>query len=213
MSRFRVPFNVLLAPCLLAAATAASAHTGMGAHLHTGDGAMQALMAGLSHPIAGLDHLLAMVTLGLWCGLMLRRQWLPPVAFAACMALGLALTQTSLELPAVEPMVAASLLAFGLLLIAQRRLPVALAMVLAGAFALFHGYAHGEVFPHATPPAVFWAYMAGMVTTTLVLHGLGVVLGHGMRRGTQGRPEGAASWAARLAGVVAMGYGAVALAG
>ena len=48
-------------------------------------------MAGLSHPIAGLDHLLAMLALGLWCGLMLQRQWLPPVAFAACMALGLAL--------------------------------------------------------------------------------------------------------------------------
>ncbi|XJC74814.1 HupE/UreJ family protein [Delftia tsuruhatensis] len=112
---------------------------------------MQALMAGLSHPIAGLDHLLAMVALGLWCGLMLKRQWLPPVAFAACMALGLALTQTPLELPAVEPMVAASLLAFGLLLVAQRRLPVALAMVLAGAFALFHGYAHGEVFPTRCP--------------------------------------------------------------
>src|SRR3989475_3417029 len=59
--------------------------------------------SGLSHPIAGLDHLLAMLALGLWCGLMLKRQWLPPVAFAACMALGLALTQTPLELPAVEP--------------------------------------------------------------------------------------------------------------
>ncbi|EPD44018.1 MULTISPECIES: HupE/UreJ family protein [Delftia] len=207
MFRFRNTFNYLLAPALLAASTAASAHTGAGAHLHAGDGAMQALMAGLSHPIAGLDHLLAMLALGLWCGLMLKRQWLPPVAFAACMALGLALTQTPLELPAVEPMVAASLLAFGLLLVAQRRLPVALAMVLAGAFALFHGYAHGEVFPHALPAAVFWAYMAGMVATTLVLHALGVALGRAMRGGT------ASAWAARLAGVAAMGYGAVALAG
>ena len=66
MFRFRNTFNYLLAPALLAAATAASAHTGAGAHLHAGDGAMQALMAGLSHPIAGLDHLLAMVALGLW---------------------------------------------------------------------------------------------------------------------------------------------------
>ena len=175
--------RLLLAPALLAAAPAASAHTGAGAHLHAGDGAMQALMAGLSHPIAGLDHLLAML------------------------ALGLALTQTPLELPAVEPMVAASLLAFGLLLVAQRRLPVALAMVLAGAFALFHGYAHGEVFPHALPAAVFWAYMAGMVATTLVLHALGVAFGRAMRGGT------ASAWAARLAGVAAMGYGAAALAG
>ncbi len=80
-------------------------------------------------------------------------------------------------------------------------------MVLAGAFALFHGYAHGEVFPHALPAAVFWAYMAGMVATTLVLHALGVAFGRAMRGGT------ASAWAARLAGVAAMGYGAVALAG
>lgn len=185
----------------------AFAHVGAEGQLHT-HSVMQAMQEGFLHPITGFDHLLAMLALGLWCGLMLQRQWLPPLTFAGFMALGLALTQTAFALPAVEPMVAASLLAFGLLLIAQRRLPTGLAMALAAVFASFHGFAHGEVFPTDLNASMFAGYMAGMLAATLLLHATGVVLGQAVQRHARRWAPAAAS----VVGLAALGYGAFALA-
>ncbi|WP_374492849.1 HupE/UreJ family protein [Brachymonas sp.] len=197
----------LSALVLLGMSVGAQAHPGSAAHLHLVDGST-ALLAGFLHPLTGADHLLAMGALGLWCGLMLRRQWLPPLAFAGSMAAGLALTQTALRLPAVEPMVAASLLVFGLLLVARRGMSLAWAMGLAAVFAVFHGYAHGEVFPSVLPAGVFSGYMMGMVAASLLLHAAGVASGLWLRRRA---PAPWQVWGARFAGVVTLGYGAVVL--
>lgn len=197
---------LLLPLALLTLSGAAAAHTGHSPALQTIH-AGQAFAAGLLHPVTGADHMLAMLALGIWCGLLLSRQWLPPMAFAGSMALGLLLTQTPVSLPAVEPMVIASLLALGLLLIAQHRLPVRRAMALAAVFALFHGFAHGEVFPSVLSAPVFWSYMGGMVVASLLLHAVGVSAGLWLKR----QPHPLNRWAGRALGLGAMGYGAFTL--
>ncbi|MBS1146381.1 MAG: hypothetical protein H6R08_557 [Proteobacteria bacterium] len=152
----------LTALCLFAGT--ASAHTG--SHTVTG------FVSGLTHPLLGLDHLLAMVAIGLWAAQQGGRAlWAVPAAFASAMGLGGGLAWAGLSLPYVETGIAASLLVLGLLIATQRQWAVTVGMVIAAGFALFHGYAHGLEMPQTTSPAL---YALGFVLATLGLHGLGM---------------------------------------
>ncbi|WP_323795196.1 HupE/UreJ family protein [Nisaea sp.] len=131
--------------------------------------------AGLSHPMVGADHILAMVAVGIWAFQMGGRALVGvPLAFVGCMALGFVLALSGVALPLVEPAILASVVALGLLVACAVKLPVTVGAVIVGAFALFHGYAHGGDIGGATA----LAYGAGFVAATALLHiaGLGAGL-------------------------------------
>ncbi len=152
----------LTALCLFAGT--ASAHTG--SHTVTG------FVSGLAHPVLGLDHLLAMVAIGLWAAQQGGRAlWAVPAAFVGAMGMGGGLAWAGLSLPYVETGIAASVLVLGLLIATQRQWAVTVGMAIAAGFALFHGYAHGLEMPQAMSPAL---YGLGFVLATLGLHGLGM---------------------------------------
>jgi urease accessory protein len=132
-------------------------------------------LAGLAHPVLGLDHLVAMVAVGLW-GAILKAPalWLLPVTFPLVMAVGGALGVLGIPLGQVEPVIAVSALALGLLVAFMVRLPLAVAAILVGLFALFHGHAHGTELPDSASP---FAYALGFVIATGGLHLAGVALG------------------------------------
>lgn len=145
------------------------------AHMGADGSAHHGLIAGILHPITGLDHLAAMLAVGVWSAMTTRRLWLAPVSFALLLLAGALLAQAGVAFPAIEPMIAASMLVVGLLLAAQVKLPDAAGAVLVGAFALFHGAAHGQELGAG-------AALAGMVLGTAVLHAMGMGLGLGLKR-------------------------------
>lgn len=157
-------------PILLLAASPALAHTGVG---HA-DG----FAAGLAHPVFGPDHLLAMLSVGVWSALAApNRVWLTPLAFVAAMIAGAGLSFLGLGLPGVEGMIAASVLAFGLMIVAGARLPLAAGVGLVGLFAIFHGHAHaGEA------TGAILAYVAGFAFSTAAIHVAGIGIGIGAAR-------------------------------
>ncbi|MDF2233430.1 HupE/UreJ family protein [Albimonas sp. CAU 1670] len=144
------------------------------AFAHAGAGAHGSLGAGLAHPLTGVDHLLAMVAVGLWASQVGGRAiWMMPAAFAAAMAAGYGLALAGVSLPSVEPMIAASVIALGLLAATATRLDAGVGAALAAVFALFHGAAHGaEV--GAADAAVFGL---GFLASTAALLGVGLGLG------------------------------------
>lgn len=149
----------------LALAAPAFAHTGIEAHGH-------GFVAGFAHPLMGLDHMLAMLGVGVWAAQLGKRAtWLVPAAFVAAMIAGAGLALSGAPLPMVELGIAGSVLAIGALIAFGTRLPVGMAMGLVGLFALFHGHAHGTELPGFAHPA---AYGAGFVVATVLLHGAGV---------------------------------------
>jgi len=130
--------------------------------------------AGFVHPFTGLDHLLAMLAVGLWAAQLGGRwTWAVPLAFVGSMALGGALGFAGLKLPMVEPMVAASVMVLGLLVAMKVRLRWS-GLALVGAFALFHGIAHAGEMPLEASTIV---YVVGFVLSTALLHAAGVGLG------------------------------------
>lgn len=171
--------RILLALALSAFSFSAFAHVGGGAHDHGG------LLTGFLHPVTGLDHLAAMLAVGVWSAMTTRRLWVAPLSFAVLLLVGALLAQSGVAFPAVEPMIAASMLVVGLLLAARVRLPEAVGAGLVGAFALFHGAAHGQELAAG-------AALAGMVLGTATLHAAGIALGLGLQR--------TSAWAPRLAG-------------
>lgn len=131
-------------------------------------------VAGLSHPLLGLDHILAMVTVGLWAAMVGGRAlWAVPAAFVAMMAVGFVLALSGGALPFVEPVILTSVVVLGLLVALAVRLPVAMCAMLVAGFALFHGNAHGAELGNAGA----LVYGAGFVVATTALHALGVGLG------------------------------------
>ncbi|PWE30375.1 urease accessory protein UreJ [Pararhodobacter marinus] len=141
---------------------------------HTGHGA-EGLAHGLAHPFLGADHLLAMVAVGLWSGLVLpRRVWAGAAAFMTAMITGAALGFAGAALPMAEGMIALSVIVFGLLVVMARRgQPRALTAVSLAAIAAFgtaHGYAHAV---EATGSAA--AYVAGFLIASAVLHASGIL--------------------------------------
>jgi urease accessory protein len=132
-------------------------------------------VAGLLHPVLGVDHVLAMVAVGLW-GAFLGRPaiWLLPVVFPLVMAFGGALGIVGVPLPGVEVGIALSAVALGLAIAFAFRPPLAAAGLLVGAFAVFHGHAHGTELPEAAAPL---AYAAGFLFATGALHAVGILFG------------------------------------
>lgn len=156
-----------IAAALLLAAPSALAHTG----IHPVEG----LVSGFSHPFAGLDHLLAMVAVGLWAALAApRRVWSLPLAFMAMMVPGGVLGAAGLPLAGGETGIAASVLLLGALLAAMAKLPQLHALALVSLFALLHGHAHGA---EMAAGGDFAAYAAGFVGATGSLHLFGIALG------------------------------------
>jgi len=159
--------------------------------------------AGLAHPFTGADHLLAMTVVGVWSALVARSPsdtLRLPLTFVTLMLAGAALGLSGFGLPAVEPMIAASLLVIGLLVALKARLPQWAGMAVVGGFAVFHGYAHGAELPAtaAALPGVL-AYIGGFALATLSLHVAGIVAGTAVRE--------RAGWLARVAGAGVALYG------
>jgi urease accessory protein len=103
------------------------------------------LMAGLSHPLFGSDHVLAMVAVGLWAALLGGRAlWLAPLAFVGAMTIGFAAALLGAPLPFVEPVILASVVVIGLLAATALSVPAGIAMAMVGFFAFFHGHTHGS---------------------------------------------------------------------
>ena len=144
------------------------------AFAHPGHGT-SGLVSGLSHPLFGLDHLLAMVAVGL-CAAKLggAARWLLPVLFVSVMVLGGGLAIAGMHLPGVELGIIASVIVLGMLLIFARSGATVPAALLVSGFALFHGYAHGAEMPAAAGAAT---YAFGFAFATAALHGLGLLGG------------------------------------
>lgn len=150
------------------------------AHAHPGHMIMEGWLAGLTHPLFGLDHLLAMLAVGLW-GAQLggRARWLLPVLFVVVMLVGGALGIAGMALPAVESGIVTSVLVLGLMLLWARQLPLMASASLVAVFALFHGHAHGTEMPL---DAAAGTYAAGFALATAGLHLFGLGLGQWLRQ-------------------------------
>lgn len=143
---------------------------------HTGHDVGSGLLAGLFHPMAGLDHLLAAVAVGLLASRGSdRQQWSLPLAFTAMVAVGFVLA-ASLGIAPVEAAILLSLPAFALLLMLKPTFSSTLLLLPVGGFALFHGFAHGS----EAPLAAGLAYVAGLMGTTFALHLGGLFAGRQM---------------------------------
>ncbi len=159
-------------PTLMAIALMSLAGT---AAAHSGDHAVHGFVSGVTHPWFGLDHLLAMLAVGLWATQQGGRAlWAVPLSFVLAMVLGGVLASAGMALPYVETGIAVSVLMLGLLLVWQQRLPLALGVSLVAVFALFHGFAHGLEMPLAATPLL---YGLGFVLATSLLHAIGVFAG------------------------------------
>ncbi len=131
--------------------------------------------SGLSHPLSGVDHLLAMVAVGLFSArLGGHARWLGPLAFLSMAAVGGALGVAGAGLPLVEPGIALSVLCLGLAIAMRASMATPAAMAFVGVFAVFHGYAHGA---EAPADVSGWAYGAGFLIATAALHLAGVAGG------------------------------------
>ncbi|MCC5876092.1 MAG: HupE/UreJ family protein [Candidatus Sumerlaeia bacterium] len=171
----RLLTTTILAAATLLATTPALAHVGDGTIHHHGSG----FMSGLLHPIFGLDHLIAMVAVGLWAAQMGGRMiWALPVAFAATMIIGGILALGGVPFPFVEPGIAASMMVVGLLIAFAVRLPLMAGCVVTGLFAFFHGHAHGAEMAAGSGALL---YFTGFALTTLFLHAAGIGMGMFLR--------------------------------
>jgi len=181
------PLKALVFIAGSALSTWAAAHTGVDSHNHP------SFMTGFIHPLTGMDHLAAMLAVGVWSALAARRAgaellW-GPLGFASMLLVGALLGLQGFAPPAVEPMIAASLLVIGLLVASRQRLPGLAAAALVGAFALFNGVAHGLELA-GNPSA--WQTLVGMLSATVLLHISGLAIGWALRS--------ANVWWARAAG-------------
>ena len=170
----------LLALCFIALPSAAFAHTGLSD--------APGLVHGLMHPLGGLDHILAMVAVGVFAaGLGGRALWLVPLSFIGMMAVGFLLGVGQIDIPFVELGIALSSVVIGGAAALARPLPMGAAMSLVGVFAIFHGHAHGAEMP---ADASGLAYALGFVAATTLLHVAGIVAALGVARlaGNYGRP-------------------------
>jgi len=163
----------LAAAALLVSPLVAFAHTGHGDHTFND---------GFTHPFLGVDHLLAMLVVGVWSVLNARsnKVWLAPATFVSLLAVGAFLGQQGLIVPQLEPLVAASVLVLGVMLTLPFSLGLSAALTVIGGFALFHGMAHGGELEHGS------AIMSGIVLGSAVLHACGMGFAH---RVLKSRPQ------------------------
>jgi urease accessory protein len=156
----------LMLACLMVSASEVAAHPGI-THSFS-------FVAGLGHPVSGLDHLLAMTAVGHWAALAGgRRIWIWPLAFVASMLVGGALAREGVTIPNIEPAIAASVVILGIAIALLLRLPAAAGAILIALFGMAHGYAHG-----LEAPSTGWAlYAIGFVLATALLHLAGIAAG------------------------------------
>jgi urease accessory protein len=165
VKRLLVPSLLVLLPSLASA--------------HILPGTSHGLKEGLMHPLTGWDHLLAMFAVGLWAAQQRGRAvWQIPLAFVSVMVLGGILGVAGIYMPGVEVAIAISVLALGGLIATKTSFTPSLSMMVVGAFALFHGYAHGHEMPASASALPF---SIGFVISTIMLHGLGIGAGIGLR--------------------------------
>jgi urease accessory protein len=186
---------------LIAAAAPAAAYA------HPAIGEAAGLSHGFAHPMTGLDHILAMVMVGVLAfQLGGRAIWLLPATFVLVMAAGGALGMAGVNLPFVELGIALSVIVLGAVVALNIKAPVAAAMAVVGFFAIFHGHAHGSEMPEN---AAGLAYAFGFMMATAMLHVAGLALGFAIGRGG----ERTGFLATRLAGGIATIAGVGILAG
>jgi urease accessory protein len=163
--------TTLLAICIVTA-TALWPQT---AWSHIGSSETGGLLTGLQHPISGLDHVIAMLAVGLW-GAQLGRPavWILPVVFPVMMAMGGNLGLMGIPLPGVEVGIAVSAVVLGLMVLAEARLKIHVAMMVVAFFAIFHGHAHGTELPAGQSGLL---YSIGFVAATGCLHAMGIAIG------------------------------------
>ncbi|WP_411032960.1 HupE/UreJ family protein [Shinella sp. BYT-45] len=160
-------------------AFAALAATTVPAFAHLAPEEHGSFMAGFSHPLFGLDHILVMVAVGLWAAQIGGKAlWAVPAAFVATMAIGFGLAVSGVGLPFVEPAILASVVALGLLVAMAVRLDTAASAAIVAVFALFHGHAHGGELGAAGA----LQFGIGFVVATALLHAAGIGLGLGIAR-------------------------------
>ena len=149
------------------------------AFAHSANDAVLGFQTGFMHPLTGLDHLVAMVAVGLW-GAQLDRPaiWLLPITFPLVMSLGSVAGIVGVPLPLTEVIIGLSAVALGLAVALRAKPPIWGAAVIVAVFALFHGYAHGKELPDAADPL---GYGVGFVTATGLLHLSGIVIGLAIR--------------------------------
>ncbi len=180
--------RALIAFLLILVPTAAFAHPG---HEH-----IPGLLSGFMHPVGGLDHVLAMVAVGVFAYVLGGRSlWLVPLSFVAMMVVGFGLGAAQIEVPFVELGIALSSVVIGGAAALGRPMPVAGAAALVGVFAVFHGHAHGAEMP---ANAAGFEYAVGFTLATAALHlaGIGAAIGVSKVVGKYGKPV------AQVAGVV-----------
>jgi urease accessory protein len=147
----------------------------LAAWAHVESGQAGGFLSGLSHPVSGLDHVVAMVAVGLWgAQLGAPALWVLPVAFPMLMAFGGMLGLVGIPVPGIEIGIALSAVVLGALVLGQVRLPLAAAVAVVAFFAVFHGHAHGTEL-EAGQNAIL--YSLGFVVATGMLHGAGIVIG------------------------------------
>jgi urease accessory protein len=156
------------AAALVFAPVAASAHPGVAGHTH-------GFAYGFAHPFSGIDHVLAMIAVGLFAAhLGGRALWLVPLSFVSVMALAGIAGMTGVTLPFTEMGIALSVVVLGLAVAFPLNMPTLTAMALVGFFAIFHGYAHGAEMPAS---ASGLSYGLAFACATALLHATGVGLG------------------------------------
>lgn len=135
--------------------------------------------AGFSHPLFGLDHILAMVAVGLWAAMQGGRAiWIVPSAFVGTMAIGFAAAIAGIPLPFVEPVILASVIFIGIATALALPIPTGAVAAMVGFFAFFHGHAHGGELGEAGA----WQFALGFIVATGVLHAVGIGIGLALGR-------------------------------
>jgi urease accessory protein len=170
----------LLRPFAIAVSSIALTATVASAHFDRTLPHDHSLLTGFSHPWFGLDHLLAMVAIGLWAAhLKGRALWAVPLGFLGMMTAGAGFAQLGGQLPGAETAIVGSNLILGLMIMAMLRLPVPASAALAGLLAIAHGYAHGSEMPtHASG----LSYGLGFLVATAILHAIGLGFGITVKR-------------------------------
>jgi urease accessory protein len=141
---------------------------------HTGVGQVSSFSSGITHPLNGADHILAMVALGLWAVLAGGRAiWIWPMTFVATMLAGFAVASLGLSMPLVEPAISSSVVILGVFVALALKAPLCLGAAIVGFFAFFHGHAHGA----EAAAASLIPYAAGFALATAALHAMGIALG------------------------------------
>ncbi|MGI9290977.1 MAG: HupE/UreJ family protein [Gammaproteobacteria bacterium] len=190
--------NVFLFLAVVTLPSAVFAHDG--AQLPYGS-----FLSGLTHPVLGLDHFLAMVSVGILSAQIGGRAiWTVPATFVAVMAFGGLLGWIDVGLTAIEAGIAFSVLALGTAIALDKKVPMVAAMSVVGVFAIFHGYAHGAEMPVVAQPIT---YALGFMTGTALLHLTGVVIGDISQHYARGKLM------LRAAGVAIAGVGGFFLVG